>query len=48
MNIDLVDCVCCRLRALLMRVMAAHLSNDPDEWDALAERSKYVMVDQQR
>ena len=35
-------------RALLMRVMAAHLSNDPDEWDALAERSKYVVVDQQR
>ena len=32
-------------RALLMRVMAAHLSNDPEEWDALAERSRWVPYD---
>lgn len=29
-------------RALLMRVMAANLSNDPEEWGALAERRRYV------
>ncbi|KAH8103816.1 TPR-like protein [Cristinia sonorae] len=34
-------------RALLMRVMAAHLSNDPDEWDALAERSRSLGFHQQ-
>ncbi|KAH8105152.1 hypothetical protein BXZ70DRAFT_1004680 [Cristinia sonorae] len=31
-------------RALLMRVMAAHLSNDPEEWGALAEISSTVLL----